>query len=296
MAGNKPNSNQDLASYWRLLLPNFFIIGANKAGTTSLHYYCSQHPDIFMSAAKEPMFFTSKKPSHNQTAIASDQKIINRSDASISYHGFFSLQDYLELFKSATEPLRGESSTNYLFYPDTAMWIRKINPDSKIIAILRDPIDRAVSDFEFQTRVNKSEKRTFSQAINDDLNGRIDPNHKELVLGNLSTPPGRYLYLGLYGSQISRYKEYFPDNQLFIADYEEYDKDTHKFMKKIYSFLGVDDFKPDTSRFNVSSPKKAKPPLDSDLKSKVREFFEDDIARLQGLVNFDVTKWLDRLS
>lgn len=69
------------------------------------------------------------------------------------------------------------------------MWIRKINPDSKIIAILRDPIDRAVSDFEFQTRVNKSEKRTFSQAINDDLNGRIDPNHKELVLGNLSTPP-----------------------------------------------------------------------------------------------------------
>ena len=266
-------------------LPNFFIVGANKGGTTSLHYYCSQHPEIFMAQAKEPMFFTSTGPAQAQQP---DEE--NNTDG--LYYKYFTLQEYLALFETATEPIRGESSTNYLPNPNAAMWISKFNSNSKIIAILRDPIERAVSDFEFQIKVNKSEGRTLSMAMNDALNKRIDPRHKNLVGENLTRTPARYLGLGLYGSQVALYKQYFPDNQLLIADYEEYNKETIEFVRKVYSFLGVGDFTPpDIKRLNTSG--KPKPQLDEDLLGKMKEFFRDDILQLQEFVNFDVMKWLE---
>lgn len=265
-------------------LPNFFIVGANKAGTTSLHYYCSQHPEIFMAKAKEPMFFTSKAPTEEYPPDDENKE-------AGAYYKYFTLQEYLSLFETATEPVRGESSTNYLSNPNAAMWIRKFNPDSKIIAILRNPIERAISDFEFQIKVNKSEGRTLSQAMNDALNNRIDPRHKDLVGENLSIAPVRYLKLGLYGSQISIYKRYFADKQLFIADYDEYNNEIIEFVRKVFTFLEVDDFTPpDIKRLNISG--KPKPQLDDDLLSNMTEYFREDILQLQRLVDFDVMKWL----
>ncbi len=283
---NNPNQNSGSSIEFshKILLPNFFIVGANKAGTTSLYYYCSQHPEIFMAKAKEPMFFTANTPPR-------EQENINKADKFDLYYQYFTLQEYLGLFETATEPIRGESSTIYLSHPDAAVWIRKISPDSKIVAILRNPIERAISDFEFQTKVNQTEKRTLSQAMNDSLNKRIDPSHQDLVFGNLSKSPGRYVNLGLYSSQIKRYKQYFPEKQLFIADYEEYNTDTINFVKKIYSFLEVSDFTPNANRLNTSG--KSKPEVEKDLMSKMKDFFRDDIKQLQSLVSFDVMKWLD---
>jgi hypothetical protein len=266
-------------------LPNFFIVGANKAGTTSLHYYCSQHPEIFMAKVKEPMFFSSDGPVQTQHPDKGNKN-------TGLYYKYSTLQEYMALFESATEPVRGESTTNYLSNTNAAMWISKFNPNSKIIAILRNPIERAISDFEFQIKVNKSEKRSLSQAMRDALNNRIDPRHKDLVGDNLSIAPVRYLKLGLYGSQISIYKRYFTDKQLLIADYEEYNNEIIEFVIKVFSFLGVSEFTPpDIKRLNTSG--KPKPELDADLLNDMKEFFRDDVLQLQKLVDFDVMKWLD---
>jgi hypothetical protein len=283
---NKSNQSSSSSTKfpYNILLPNFFIVGANKAGTTSLHYYCSQHPEIFMAKAKEPMFFTALQSSTAQNNV-------NKTKDPVIYQGYYTLQDYLKLFETATEPIRGESSTSYLANRNAAVWISKISPASKIIAILRNPIERAISDFKFQIKVNQTEKRTLSQAMNDALNNKIDPSHQNLVLGNLSKTPGRYVNLGLYSSQIELYKRCFPENQLFIADYDEYNNDTVKFVKKVYNFLEVSDFTPKTNRLNTSE--KSKPEFEKDLINNMKDYFRNDIKKLQSLVSFDVMKWLD---
>jgi len=221
-------------SQYEMKLPNFFIIGANKAGTSSLYHYCRQHPEIFMSKNKEPMFFTASGPLPTK-----DEKVVNKPGL---YYQYFTLREYIDLFVSATEPLRGEASTSYLANPNSTMWIRKIIPDAKLIVILRNPIERAISDFEFQANRNKSESRTLAQAINDALNGYISPANAKQVGDNLLNDPQRYLNLGLYGRQLSIVKRFFPDNQLFIADYGEYNKYTVEFVQKVYKFLGAGEF------------------------------------------------------
>jgi len=268
-----------------LRLPNFFIIGANKAGTTSLHYYCGQHPEIFMSENKEPMFFTAKGPLPTNSGELDNRNIR-------LFYQYFTLQEYMGLFASATEPVRGEASTSYLSNPKSTMWIRKLVPDAKLIVILRDPIERAISDYEFQIKRNKTESRTLRDAMNDALNGYIAEGNLEKVGDNLRRAPRRYLGLGLYGSQLSVVRQFFPDEQLFIADYEEYNNDTVGFVQKVYKFLNVDKFDPpDVRRLNTSG-KKSKPQLDKEIDIKMKAFFEEDIKVLQTLVDFDVMKWL----
>src|SRR5919108_5774969 len=107
--------------------PNLFIVGAAKAGTTSLYHYLAQHPDVYMAPMKEPHFFSQIRP---------DPKL----------EAFFPHVDneakYLALFAAAgDEKVRGEASTSYLWHPDVADAIRSKRPDAKIVAMLRDPLE-----------------------------------------------------------------------------------------------------------------------------------------------------------
>ena len=238
-----------------------------------------------MSENKEPMFFTAKGP------LPTNKGKPDERNKRLFYQ-YFTLREYMGLFASATEPVRGEASTSYLSNPRSTMWIRKLVPDAKLIVILRNPIERAISDYEFQIKRNKTESRTLRDAMTDALNGYIAEGNIEKVGDNLRRAPRRYLGLGLYGSQLSVVKQFFPDEQLFIADYEEYNNDTVGFLQKVYKFLNVSKFNPpDVSRLNTSG-KKSKPQLDTDIDIKMKSFFEEDIKVLQTLVDFDVVKWL----
>jgi hypothetical protein len=258
-------------------LPTFFIIGANKAGTTSLYHYCRQHPEIFMSKNKEPMFFLTSGP-----------PLIKKEEAAVGKpYLYFTLQEYMDLFASTNKPMRGEASTAYLAKPDATLWIKKIIPNAKLIAILRNPIERAKSDYLYHHNGN-IDKRTFGRAIDDAFRQITD---KKPDNGNPLMGP-RYLNLGLYGSQLSVVKKYFPDDQLFIEDYEELNKDSVEFMQRIYKFLGVKEYIPsDTRRLNISSGHAALD-INKALENKMKQYFEEDIGLLQSLVNFDVMKWL----
>ena len=127
-------------------LPNLFIVGAAKSGTTSLHNYLNQHPDVFMCTPKEPHFLINNE-------IGKDRISIGVSDKN----------KYLNLFlKGKKKQYRGESSVMYLMYPDIV--IPKINQqygeDCKIIIMLRNPIERAYSGFQHVKRYNANEECT----------------------------------------------------------------------------------------------------------------------------------------
>src|SRR4051812_32195241 len=122
-----------------MALPNFFVIGVPKAGTTALHVALAQHPQLFLSEVKEPKFFMCDGPPPTRGGPG---------DAKTFRERIWRREDYEGLFAGAPEgALRGESTPFYLYDPDAQRRLHESVPDAKLIAVLRDPIDRAHSNW-----------------------------------------------------------------------------------------------------------------------------------------------------
>src|SRR5579872_6439243 len=135
-------------------LPNFFIAGAPKAGTTSLYHYLSQHPQVYMSPLKEPNYFAAEIREDNcdpvvRRRLYGEQRALRRFlDGPMLGPHFSGIvsewEDYLRLFANATtERAVGEASVGYLRSPTAPSRIAEKIPEAKIIVMLRDPADRA---------------------------------------------------------------------------------------------------------------------------------------------------------
>ena len=118
---------------------DFFIVGAPKAGTTSLYHYLNEHLEVEMSSQKEPDYFSDDALQEQGLYYGK-----NRIDT---------LDKYNNLFVNHQAKLRGEGSVSYFFYDDVPNKIKKYNPDSKIIIMLRNPIDRAFSHYLMDYRL-----------------------------------------------------------------------------------------------------------------------------------------------
>jgi hypothetical protein len=180
-------------------LPNVFIIGAAKCGTTSLHHYLDQHPDISMSGDKEPRVF-------------SEPRWDTRRD---SYDGLFDCE----------APLRGEASTSYTRYPvegDAAARIHAAAPEAKLIYLVRDPIERAVSDYVHHVALGH-EQRSLDEALKD-----------------FTDPENYYVTTSRYALQVGRYLEHFPASALLVLDQSDLLKKREETIREVFSFLGVD--------------------------------------------------------
>lgn len=169
--------------------PNLLIVGAAKSGTTSLYNYLSKHPDIFMSVNKEPHFLINKE--------IGSTRIPN---------GINDLEEYTQLFINGSSfKYRGEASAMYLQFPDISIKnIRKyLSPKTKILIMLRNPIDRAFSGYHHVRRFNKIENLNFEEAINV---------CEDRYVRNLNiTPASRYLNIGLYSEKVSKYLNEFKE-------------------------------------------------------------------------------------
>ena len=119
-------------------MPNFLVIGANKSGTSSLYEYLGQHPEVYMSPVKEPLYFSqSGKP-----------PIGNRPDLVLQRDATRTLDEYLALFAGVTdEKAIGEASTSNLSNPRAPTCIREALPEAKLVAVLRHPAERAFSAY-----------------------------------------------------------------------------------------------------------------------------------------------------
>lgn len=232
-------------------IPDFFIVGAPKCGTTALDYYLSQHPDIYMSPAKQlgienNHFATDLLPLDDP--YRSDEK----------YHALFE--------KAGNEKILGESSVYHLFSKEAAVNIFRFNPEAKIIIMLRNPVEMLES-YHAQLIYNGDEDiMDFDKAL------QAEENRKN---GRLKIRPGLrfnerlfYREVATFSEQICRYRSVFPAGQILTIIYDDFKSDTASVLKATLEFLDVDAaFK--TDLFPVNTRKKFPRSTDAaDRKSK----------------------------
>ncbi len=201
--------------------PNFFIIGAAKAGTTSLYEYLRQHPDVFMPEDKEPWFFS------------------DLPDPAPSSASRYTLDTYLDLFANAgTAKAIGEASVSYLPSAAAAQRIHERYPDARIILALRNPADRVYSWYSFLCQWGIEPGLSFEEALADEdrriavaLEHRTSWYADELIL---------YYQFGLISRHIEPWVARFPRHQIHVLLFDDLKKRPVETTQKVFEFLGVD--------------------------------------------------------
>ena len=211
-------------------LPNLLILGAAKSGTSSLYRYLGQHPQVFMSPVKEPTFFVweGRKYDIRGPGVQRIGKSMVRD-----------IDSYLKLFSDAShERIRGEASTGYLHTSGVAERIRHRIPEAKLMAILRDPIDRAFSAFLHARRSGLEPISNFEQALDD------EPRRVKAGWIGLTT----YATVGMYAEQLERFLAVFPCQQIRVYLFDDLVRNPLGVARDAYRYLGVDEeFQPDVS-------------------------------------------------
>ena len=295
-------------------MPNFLVIGASRSGTTALHNYLRQHPDVFMPASKEPNFFLADGHPLSFSGPAADW--VNNSVSA--------LDDYQALFEPGARHLaRGEASPLYLFFDNAPAAIKARVPDVRMIAVLRDPAEQAYSHFMYA-------KRNMLEPL-DDFTAALAKEDERIAAG--WQPMFHYASFPRYGEQLARYFQHFDRSQIQLFLYEEFDARPLPVLSEMFAFIGVDEgFEPDVSyRPNASGRPKNKllqdavmsphlltrvagamlpqglrqrikdvisgrnverEELPADAKAILRARQREDTLRLQDLIGRDLSGWL----
>jgi hypothetical protein len=312
-------------------LPNFFIVGAPKAGTDLLYYQLDKHPEIYMSPLKEPCYFSTEIRIHNfhpslqqqvELAAASLRRYLDAGAETKRFGGIVSdLSDYENLFARAeNEKAIGEASVSYLWSETAAPTIAEMLPHARIIIVLMDPAERA-----------------FHQYLKSFSDGTVDHSfrrHVEIAMKNMHgrdskiCPLHPFLALGEYAQQVERYLKHFPTRQLSISSYEDTQTNYSQWFSGLLSFLGVDtrfappdvdvpskprlprvDSRHQPSNLNTEKshggeiepgfPKDkqegepdALPKLCPEDRAVLVAYYREDILRLQDLIQRDLSSWL----
>lgn len=260
-------------------LPNFLLIGAQKSGTTSLFGYLKQHPDIYMCPVKEPLFFAYEGGVPDFKGPAANEHPFWRSRP-------VELAQYQELFKDAgDEKIVGEASTYYICEPRAVENIKVKLPNAKLVALLRNPVERAYSNYLHCRKNGLETEASFGSA---------------LALEEQRTRDGwgmiwRYRWKGNYFDQLKRFYELFDSQQILICFTDDLVNQPVELVRKILAFLDVDpEALPDVSkRLNQSSPGLIQQhPLDEVTRNQLIEYYREGILSLQDLAERDLSNWL----
>jgi hypothetical protein len=286
-------------------LPNFIIIGVQKAGTSSIYSYLKQHPQVYMSPIKETNFWETE-PNNNKT-----KKIAT-------------IEQYTQFFDNVENEIAiGEASPNYLFhYKTSSELIHQHLPNAKLIAILRDPAERAYSDYLMHIRDAKFNGKNLTEQL------------------KTSSQTSYTLLKGMYYQPLKHFLEKFGSEQMRVYLYDDLCQSPIKLMQSMYEFLGVDStFDPDMSYkaqqgklpknqtvnnilrtknpirtaaantlkmflplearhkfrnqlLEINSIDKKQIPLSAEERKLLVDYYRDDILKLQDLINRDLSNWL----
>ena len=240
-------------------LPNFFVIGAPRSGTTSTYEYLRAHPDVYMSPVKEPDFFADAilDRVHPLGAESGESlETIATSAAELAAP----LERYMALFDGAdNQTSRGEASAVYLAHP-TAVWhLHTYVPDAKFVAILRDPAERAYSHFVHASRIYAEHGRKAvvgaeGRSVDEEFSRAIDAALANGMPQCTKSDAEVWIRSGFYSAHLTRWWSLIPREQVLVRRFEDLETDENEFVKDIYGFLGIDaSFAlPTTEAFNAS--------------------------------------------
>ncbi len=288
------------------MLPDFFIVGAPKCGTTTLYHFLASHPEVSMSVPKELNFFSGKE--------ILDQRLY--------YKTFLvkNLNEYKNHFKKIkNEKITGESSVSYLYYKEVPGKIHKLIPEAKIIIMLRDPVQRAVSHYMMDRRL-----------------GYVNIPFEDIVFKNNNSEKlelyyQQYIKLGMYYNPVKRYMDVFGEDQVWIGFTDDLNNNPETVLGDLIDFLGVSRnnsknisekrnvnkipkldlianlyksgklrktlnlILPDKIKKNIKKilfKSSVKQVVDKDLEMHLRKLYSEDILKLRKLVNKDLGEWV----
>ena len=208
------------------LLPDFLIIGAQKGGTTSLYRYLQQHPYFASALRKEIHYFD-----------------VNFAQGVDWYRSHFKSVLYKQYIKQIhrQEIVTGEASPYYLFHPHAPQRVFDLIPQVKLIVMLRNPVDRAYSQYNHQVK-RGFETLSFEEAIKAEpqrLQGEQEQILADVNYDSFNHPNYSYLARGIYVDQLQLWMSIFPQEQFLIIDSREFFRDTEKVFQKVLNFLDL---------------------------------------------------------
>ncbi|MCZ7535453.1 MAG: sulfotransferase domain-containing protein [Acidimicrobiia bacterium] len=236
---------------WRAL-PDFIVIGAHKAGTSSLYWYLTRHPQVVRARRKEAQFFGR---SHER--------------GERYYRSFFPMRRSL-----GGGRITGEASPGYLSQPKIPARVAGLVPDARLIALLRNPVQRAISQYRFYYSKGW-EQRPLSEAIDEGIRHNEEGDDDSWKAGMLSR--------GLYERHLRRWYEHFDQDRLLVVKSETLFGEPEKAYRIVTDFLGLephglDKFPPR----NVTRPSDAV--VDDESVARLEQFFSEPNERLFALL------------
>jgi hypothetical protein len=297
-----------------LALPDFLLVGAPKAGTTALHVALAAHPQLYLSAVKEPKFFL--------TDGAPPVGPGGPGDAQTFSEYVWRRSDYEVLFDRAPAgTLTGESTTLYLRDPAAHRRIASVLPQAKLVAVIRDPVDRAHSNWTHLRSAGLEPEADFLRAC------ELEESRAARGWG----PFWRYLDLGRYGAQLEHLYSVFPREQVHVVLYRDLRREPVSTLDGICAFLGVDTGvvtsvpasnvtaaaaasgldravgrvlpaldrlpasvrAPATARIRrwLQREQRTRAPLTAEERTRLLPVFDEDVALLEKLTGLDLTHW-----
>lgn len=308
-------------------IPNFFVVGAAKAGTTSLYYYLKQHPNIYLSPIKETHYFSTdiavaefSETYKKHTFLDLDSYFSEKPYKELALSFVQKKEHYKKLFEECkNEKAIGECSPSYLFSKEAPQNIYNHNPKAKIIISLRNPISRSFSHYLMALRIGQT-SLSFKKAF-----------EKDMASTNKGWGKTELFYeLSMYSEQITRFVELFPEEQIKFILFEDLVKNTATIIKECHQFL---DIKPldtlEIEKHNAASIPKYKkinhffvktgiknasgkilgevrkekikklvfddkkiPKINEEDKAFLLELYKEDILKTQKIINKDLSAWL----
>jgi hypothetical protein len=309
-------------------VPDIFIVGAPRCGTTYLSSVLGMHPGVFMCPVKEPHHFAFPDISLNEFRPELRRRIenfnlteyLNKPERKPVHRMYIvNRGDYLKLFSEAPrDVLLAEASPSYLWAAGAAGRIYNENPDARIIIMLRNPVERAVSQYFIERKMGMT-RRSAEADI------RFDLNFSKRKWG--ASP--LYVELGLYSKPVKQYLHIFGKEKVFIGLLEDLEKNQEEFINKLFLFLNLSPvaFSGDAGNRNTAEIprmdwlnefrhvpavkslnriilkgpfkkklkqwffKKSEIPDMSEIKRILLPIFEPDITELEKITGFDLTAW-----
>ena len=251
-------------------LPDFIIIGAQKAGTTYLYHLLTRHPYIEPAAAKEVHYFD-----------------VHFSKGEDWYRSHFPQPTWRE----GSEILSGEASPYYLYHPHAARRAAEVVPHAKLIVLLRNPVDRAYSDYQHKYREGREPLTSFEAAI--EAEGQRLRGEKEKMLADenyASRDYRRYSYLsrGVYVDQLKEWHKYFDEEQILVLKSEDFFGRPSDTMRTVCDFLGLPSWEMEILQDDSGARHKGSyENLSSATRQRLEEYFQPHNQRLYEYLGVD---------